>query len=100
MFYQNKLTVVSAGNTAAGSAGLAGAGVLLEAGVCDAASARGNRAVLVLPADQSIIAAGTTDVIDIDNAGRDGGGEGHDGDERELHGGKSVGFVVCLKSVK
>jgi hypothetical protein len=93
------LTVVSARNTATSSAGLTGAGVLLEARVCDAASAGGNRAALVLSAEKSRIAPGTTEVINIDNAGRDGGDESHDGSERELHDGESDEVLSVFEGV-
>jgi hypothetical protein len=83
-----KLTVVAAGDAAAGLAVLGGAGVLLQAGVGDAAGARGDRAVLVLATDQEgvRVAGHVADTLDVGDAGGGKGSEAEDhGGDGELH---------------
>lgn len=83
------LTVVAAGDAAALLAGLAGAGVLLQAGVGDAARAVGDGAVVVLARGDGVARG--------DGGGGDEGGEAEDsGGESELHVGGFGGVEVLL----
>jgi hypothetical protein len=90
---QPSAAVVSAGNAAALLARGARAGVLLEAGVGDAALAVGHGAVLVLALDEDGVAGGAAHTLDVDEAGRGNGGEEENrGDVGELH----LGGLGCF----